>query len=84
MKLFIVKNFWPRRPQAKGFSRQNLTYKYPEKTNILSTDKISNELLTDRNLKSQIEDTNQLEIAHLLRKREHWANRDFSEYREVS
>ena len=49
----------------------------PRKLNLLVR-------LTDRNLKSQTENTNHLEIYPLLKKRGHWANRDFSEYRDAA
>ena len=66
-----MKIFWPHRSKANGFAIQALAFKYREKITSLSTDRISNHLLTDRNLKSQIEDSNHLEGSPLLNKRGH-------------
>ena len=79
-----MKIFWPRRSKAKGFSIENLPFKYSEKMSSLSSNKISNQPLADRNLKLIIEDTNHIEISDLSTKRVHWANRDFSEYKEAA
>ena len=79
-----MKIFWPHRSKAKGFSTDNLASKYREKFSGLSSDKTSNEILAYRNLKSRIEDSNKIKMLSLYKKRGHWANRDFSEYREVS
>ena len=79
-----MKIFWPSRSKAKGFSFENIAYKYRGKSSILSSSKISNQLEADRNLKSLSEDCNHLEISNLSIKRVHWANRDFSEYRDTA
>ena len=79
-----MKIFWPHRSKAKGFSTENLVFKYPEKSSSLSSDKISNQLVAERNLKSRIEESNQMGNYNLSYKKGHWANRDFSEYREVA
>ena len=81
---FIVKIFWPNRSKAKGFSIENIASNYPERISNLSSNKISNQLLANRSLKSRITDSNQIYSSNLSSKRGHWANRDFSEYREVS
>tara|TARA_Y100001968_G_scaffold100296_1_gene90226 strand:+ start:162 stop:398 length:237 start_codon:yes stop_codon:yes gene_type:complete len=78
-----VKIFWPYRSKAKGFSIENLADKYREKISSLSSDKTSNQFSDDRNLKSII-DINHIEISPMVVKRGHWANRDFSEYKEVA
>ena len=79
-----MKIFWPHRSKAKGFSIENLASKYREKISSLSNEKTFNQILVDRNLKSRIEDSNHMETFNLSNKRVHWANRDFSEYREVA
>ena len=79
-----MKIFWPRRSKAKGFSIQNLAFTYNEKISNLSTNKNSNQFSAERNLKSIIEDSNKIKTSNLSIKRVHWANRDFSEYREVA
>ena len=79
-----MKNFWPHRSKAKGFSIENLARKYREKISSVSSNKIPNQFLVESNLKSINEDNNQIVISHLYKKRVHWANRDFSEYREVA
>ena len=79
-----MKNFWPNRSKAKGFSIENLARKYREKISRNSSNEISNQFLVDRNLKSTKEDFNHIGISHLPIKKGHWANRDFSEYRDVA
>ena len=79
-----MKIFWPNRSKAKGFSIDNLASKYREKFSSLSSDKTLNQISAYRNLKSRIEDTNKMKILSLSKQRRHWANRDFSEYREVA
>tara|TARA_Y100001968_G_C19358194_1_gene718331 strand:- start:945 stop:1196 length:252 start_codon:yes stop_codon:yes gene_type:complete len=81
---FVVKIFWPHRSDAKGFSIENLARKYREKISSSSSSKISNQLLDDNKLGSTKEDSEHLEISQIALKRVHWANRDFSEYREAS
>ena len=81
---FLVKFFWPHRSNAKGFAIENLAHKYREKISSFSTNKNSSQLLNDRNFKSTKEDHKNLTLSNLLIKRGHWANRDFSEYREAA
>ena len=79
-----MKKFWPRRSKAKGFLIENFASKYCEKLSNLSSTKISNQLLYDRNLKSSDKDIDQIAIDSLFLQRVHWANRDFSEYRDAA
>ena len=80
-----MKIFWPRRSDAKGFSIENLARKYREKISNVSSDKIANQFLDDRNLKSKDEDNSKtIPIFDVSIKRGHWANRDFSEYRDAA
>ena len=79
-----MKIFWPHRSKAKGFAIENLACKDSEKYSSLSSDETSNQPLAERNFKSIIEDSNHIEISHLSIKRVHWANRDFSEYKEAA
>ena len=81
-----MKNFWPHRSKAKGFSIQNLAHKYRLKISNSSTssNEISNQILDDRNLISMKEEGKEVSIANLSAKRIHWANRDFSEYKEAA
>ena len=81
---FIVKNFWPHRSNAKGFSIQNLARKYRSKISSVSSNEISNQLLDDKNLISMKEKDKRISIVDLSIKRMHWANRDFSEYSEAA
>ena len=52
-----MKNFWPHRSDAKGFSIENLARKYREKLSSFSTNKVSNQHLGNSHLKSLNEDT---------------------------
>ena len=81
-----MKNFWPHRSKAKGFSIQNLALKYRLKisSSNLSSNDISNQLLDDGNLISIKEEVKKISISNLSIKRKHWANRDFSEYKEAA
>ena len=80
----IVKNYWPHRSIAKGFSIQNLARKYRSKFSSVSSNEISNQLLDDKNLISMKEECKRISIVDLSIKRTHWANRDFSEYKEAA
>ena len=81
-----MKNFWPHRSKAKGFSIQNLARNYRlkiTKTRV-SSNEISDQLLDDATLISMKEEGKKIPITNLSIKRIHWANRDFSEYKEAS
>ena len=82
--IFFVKIFWPSRSKVKGFSIENLSGKHREKSSSASSEKKSNQFSGDTNLKSIKEDSNHMAIYHLTTIREHWANRDFSEYKEAA
>tara|TARA_Y100001968_G_scaffold40414_1_gene30705 strand:+ start:242 stop:481 length:240 start_codon:yes stop_codon:yes gene_type:complete len=79
-----VKNFWPHRSDAKGFSIQNLACRYRSKISSVSSNENSNQLIDDKNLISMEEEGKSISITNLSIKRSHWANRDFSEYREAA
>ena len=81
-----MKNFWPHRSEAKGFSIQNLARKYRLKisNSIASSNEVSNQLLGNKNLISTKEEGKKIAIANLSIKKIHWANRDFSEYKEAA
>ena len=79
-----MKIFWPHRSSAKGFSIENLARKYREKISEVSFNRFSNQLLDDTNLQSSNKESEHKRLSHLPIKRGHWANRDFSEYREAA
>ena len=81
-----MKNFWPHRSKAKGFSIQNLASRYRLKISGASeySDESSNQIIDDRNLKFSEEKGKRALIANLSVKSIHWANRDFSEYKEAA
>jgi len=81
---FILKNFWPHRPNAKGFSIQNLARKYRSKILSVSSNEISNKFQDNKNLKYMKEEVKQISIDYLSIKTIHWANRDFSEYKKAA
>ena len=82
--IFNVKIFWPYRSKAKGFSIKKLADKNLDKTSSVSSLEIASQFSSDRNIKSIKKDSHYIAISHLAVKRGHWANRDFSEYREVA
>ena len=81
-----MKNFWPHRSKAEGFSIQNLARKYRLKisSSSVSSNEISNQIQDDRNLISMKEEGKKISISNLSMKKIHWANRDFSEYKNVA
>ena len=81
-----MKNFWPHRSKAEGFSIQKLAHKYRLKlsSSSVSSNETSTQLLDDRNLKLIKEEVKKISIANISTKRIHWANRDFSEYKEAA
>ena len=81
-----MKNFWPHRSKAKGFSIQNLARNYRLKISnfSVSSNKNSDQLPDDTNLIPMEEKGNKISITNLSIKRIHWANRDFSEYKEAA
>ena len=79
-----MKNFWPHRSKVEGFSIQNLARKYRLKISSTSSNQISNKLLDDRNVISMKEESKKISIVNLSIKGIHWANRDFSEYKEAA
>ena len=81
---FIVKNFWPHRSKAKGFSIQNLARNYRLKISSDSLKETSNQLSDDKNIISFREEVSKISIDNLSLKRIHWANRDFSEYKKAA
>ena len=81
-----MKNFWPHRSRAKGFSIQNLARKYRLKisNSSVSLNEPSNQLIDESNLISRKEEGEKNLIANLSIKKIHWANRDFSEYKKAA
>ena len=82
--IVIVKNFWPHRSKVRGFSIENLARKYREKISKVSSNKIPDQLLEGDNLITQKDDISKKTRAPLALKIAHWANRDFSEYRDAA
>ncbi|WP_413391194.1 hypothetical protein [Prochlorococcus marinus] len=81
-----MKNFWPHRSKAKGFSIQNLARNYRLKisNSSVSLNEISDQPLDDATLISMKEEGKKISITNLSIKRMHWANRDFSEYKDAA
>jgi len=81
-----VKSFWPHRSKAKGFSIQNLARNYRLKisNSSVSLNEISDQPLDDETLISMKEECKKTSITNLSIKRIHWANRDFSEYKDAA
>ena len=79
-----MKIFLPKRSDAKGFSTESIASKSREKISVLSSGRNSNKLIDDRNSKSIKENKKFIAISHLPIKKTHWANRDFSEYKNVA
>ncbi len=78
---FIVKFFWPHRSEVEGFSIENLARKHRDKISSVASKKVSNQLLDNRNLNT-MKGHHKNSLSLLSIRRVHWANRDFSEYKE--
>ena len=81
-----MKIFWPHRSKAKGFSIQNLARNYRLKisNSSVSLNEISDQPLDDETLISMKEEGKKISITNLSIKKIHWANRDFSEYKDAA
>ena len=79
-----MKNFWPNRSNVKGFSIHKLARKYRSKISSVTSNEISNQVLDDKNLITMKAEGKSSSIANLSMERIHWANRDFSEYKEAA
>tara|TARA_Y100001968_G_C19081358_1_gene583142 strand:- start:318 stop:557 length:240 start_codon:yes stop_codon:yes gene_type:complete len=79
-----LKNFWPRRDDPKGFSIKNFANKYREKLSNITNAQSTNQFSGNVNLDAKKESKRQFKISQYSKKRGHWANRDFSEYREAA
>ena len=80
-----MRNFWPQRPSAKGFSIERLAINYRERLSKISSSNVSGKELSNERKTNMI----QLEKKEILESQIcsnsiHWANRDFSEYRDVA
>ncbi len=80
-----MNHFWPRRPSPKGFSIENLAKKYREKLTKVSYERNKEEAINILEDKTQIQGryTNLVENNSIM-SNIHWANRDFSEYKEAA
>tara|TARA_Y100001968_G_scaffold10225_1_gene8578 strand:- start:854 stop:1093 length:240 start_codon:yes stop_codon:yes gene_type:complete len=79
-----MKNFWPNRSKANGFSIQNLAREYRLKISGTSCGEVLNQSLDNNDSKSTKNKTNNISVVNISIKRTHWANRDFSEYKEAA
>ena len=82
--LIALKNFWPHRSKARGFSIKNFAGKYREKLSTVSSENNSDKFSNEINLDSLEKDSNQSCMYHQSETKRHWANRDFSEYRQIA
>ncbi len=81
-----MNKFWPRRPTPKGFSIEKLAKGYREKISLQSYEKnestFEEEVSIERQTPTLVEETG-LAKSHLI-DLNHWANRDFGEYKNVA
>ena len=80
-----MRNFWPPRPSAKGFSIENLALKYRERLSKVSSSDFSKKELP-KEITSNMKKIEEREIlkSQICSNSIHWANRDFSEYRDAA
>ena len=79
-----MKIFWPYHSKAKGFSIENLADKNCKETLSVSSLENLNQFTGDSNLKAISRDIKHIATSNLSVQKRHWANRDFSEYREAA
>ena len=79
-----MKFFWPNRERARGFSNEIISLKYREKTANFASIETQSQCKIDNNLRSKNKVINNVESYMKSRKKNHWANRDFSEYEEFT
>ena len=75
-----MKNFWPHRPLAKGFSIESLARKYREKISTTSFNTSSDRNNNDLGANFRKESEKEVFKTYFAINKRHWANRDFSEY----
>ena len=80
-----MRNFWPPRPSAKGFSIERLAIKYRERLSKVSSSNFGKKELPIE-ITSNILKIEEKEIlkSEVYGNSIHWANRDFSEYRDAA
>ena len=78
--------FWPRRPDPKGFSIERLAKGYREKISKNSNKKPLSSFSDKKiiTLKSKLIDRNTEDIKNSKEGYIHWANRDFLEYKDAA
>ena len=79
-----MKFFWPNRANAKGFLIENLSSKDHERAAKSSSKEIQNQCTVGSSSRSKKKIINHMESYVRPRKKVHWANRDFSEYDDVT
>ncbi len=79
-----MKVFWPRRSNVKGFAIENVASKYSKKISSDVYNLNQKQLIDERVLKSKNKDSIRIDLSYLSIKTVHWANRDFSEYKEAA
>ena len=80
-----MRNFWPPRASAKGFALDHLALKYRERISKVSLSNFSKKEL-QKEITSNIIKMKKKEIikSQVYANSIHWANRDFSEYRDAA
>ncbi len=80
-----MRNFWPPRPSAKGFSIERLALKYRERLSKVSSSNFSKKELQKETISNTIKiEKKETLKSQLYANSIHWANRDFSEYRDAA
>ena len=79
-----LRTFWPHRSKANGFSIKNFAREYRLKISSPSSSEVLTQDTDNKKSKSISKNTNNISLVNLSIKRTHWANRDFSEYKEAA
>ena len=79
-----MKNFWPHRVNPKGFSIENLARKYRQKISDVNSSNTLKGSVNNIGINSLQEERRNIIVPDVSVNKLHWANRDFSEYREVA
>ena len=76
-----MSKFWPQRPEPKGFSIENLARKYRDRISQTKFNSNSEKALIKNKDKSISNIDSKINLSP---DNYHWANRDFSEYRNIA
>ena len=79
-----MKKFWPHRSESKGFTVKNFVRNCRLNISNLPNNEITEKSLKDSNKVSVDVEVGNFSVSKLSIRKIHWANRDFSEYKNAA